>query len=205
MINKTDKTNTNSKIIKRCLLILIFIGLIVLIYEMCKIEKHTHLSASELKWLDCYHADDTIIKFQNQYGKIDSMIVDKISIHNSNFPLMNPFIKFEIGADYRASYTIYFSIYHADFIYYGFLSIVKTDNNTAPLAEWKIGNLYQKNNLVRLDNKDYVLGDTLNSKYIERDAPTDSTLCVRSIEWCKGIGLKSYTLRNGETFTLMSK
>ena len=87
-----------------------------LAYEICKVDNLTHLSDSDLEWIDFYKRGDTLL-FQNDTHSIDTMIVVDKGIFNSKKRFMNPFLKFETGGDYRAYSYLNFNINHPDQVY----------------------------------------------------------------------------------------
>ena len=191
--------------------LILFIG----IYDMCKIEELTHLTSDDLEWADCYKPGDVIL-FINDLETVDSMYVDTIIIHNSTFPLMNPFLKFETSSRYFAKAIVYFKITIMEETFDGSFFIEKTFENKPPLIVWRIGNFrsnadffpsYEDKQITN-DTK-CVIGDLSNSHYLDIHTPNlvihvpnDSLNFIESFVWCKGEGLKSYRLKNGRTYTL---
>ena len=191
------------KTVKRILLLLTGCILICLVYESCKIDTLSHLSDRDLEWMDFYKCGDTIF-FQNENLTKDTMIVTGKGIHNSKNRFMNPFLKFETGGDYRAYSYLYFNINHPDQIYKCSFFIFKENNEEAPYIRWRMGNDVSKA-IMPIGELSCVIGDTVNSEYLDNHfAPKDSRNEIESFQWCKNQGLLWYTLKNGDTYRIVS-
>ena len=174
-----------------------------LAYEICKVDNLTHLSDSDLEWIDFYKRGDTLL-FQNDTHSIDTMIVVDKGIFNSKKRFMNPFLKFETGGDYRAYSYLNFNINHPDQVYKCSFFVYKENMECPPYIRWRIGN-YVSTKKMPVGQLSCMVGDTLNSVYLDNQfAPKDKGNEIKSFQWCKNQGLLWYTLKSGETYRLVS-
>lgn len=194
----------SNKILKITITGLLLSALIVCAYKACKIDTLTHLSENDLEWLGNYHPDDTLF-FRNADNQIDTLTVREVSIKNSTFPFMNPFLKLETGADYIAYACTYFEIFHKGQIYKSAWFIYKDSMEVSPTLSWRIGNFVSEDK-IPTNNSDCMIGNLNNSHYLDNNfAPKDSLNYIQAFEWCKRTGLKWYRLRNGDNFHLCEK
>lgn len=178
--------------------ILLYLG-----YESCKIDTLTHLSDSDLEWMDFYKCGDTLL-FQNYTHSTDTMIVIDKGIFNSKRKFMNPFLKFETGGHYRAYSYLDFYIKHPDQVYECSFFLYKENMDCPPYVRWRIGNYVSKHKMpVGLSS--CMVGDSVNSEYLDNQfAPKDRLNEIESFQWCKNQGLLWYTLKNGDTYRFVS-
>ncbi|MDE6695408.1 MAG: hypothetical protein K2K25_00850 [Muribaculaceae bacterium] len=192
---------------RKQLIKLVAIGFVMIffligIYKLCKIRVLTHLSISELEWIDRYSQNDTTF-FKNKDNQIDTMIVLEKFIKNSTYPLKNPLLKFETGEDYYAYACIYFKIYHKGNVYDCSFFVNKDSIYEPPFLNWRMGN-FVSNDQIPTSNLDCMHGNLKNSKFVDNlFVPNDSSIYIESFKWCKKVGLKSYTLRDGEVYDLI--
>lgn len=194
----------SNKILKITITGLLLSALIVCAYKACKIDTLTHLSENDLEWLGSYHPDDTLF-FRNADNQIDTLTVRKVSIKNSTFPFMNPFLKLETGSDYIAYAYTFFEIKHYGHTYECDLFVFKDSQLESPSLRWGMGN-FASNDKIPTNNSDCMIGNLNNSHYLDNNfAPKDSLNYIQAFEWCKRTGLKWYRLRNGDNFHLCEK
>lgn len=194
----------SNKILKITITGLLLSALIVCAYKACKIDTLTHLSENDLEWLGSYHPEDTLF-FRNADNQIDTLTVREVSIKNSTFPFMNPFLKLETGSDYIAYAYTFFEIKHYDHTYECDLFVFKDSQLESPSLRWGMGN-FESNDKIPTNNSDCMIGNLNNSHYLDNNfAPKDSLNYIQAFEWCKRTGLKWYRLRNGDNFHLCEK
>lgn len=168
---------------------------------MCKIRTLTHLSENDIEWIGLHCPDDTFF-FKNAKGIVDTMSITRVSINNSSSLFMNPFLKFETGADYIAYACVFFSIRHNMYDYDCSFFIYKDYMDVPPFASWRFGNLIS-NEHIPTDKSDCIFGGLMNSMYVDNNnVPKDSLNYIVAFEWCKRMGLKSYTLKTGEVYQM---
>ena len=198
----------SKKAIKLILTAMISGIILIGVFDICRIRTMTHLAENDLEWINCYCPNEKVL-FKSDDGQIDTMFIMRKLVNNSNFPFMNPFLKFETGADYIANATVYFEILHDGNTYEGYVYIRKNYSDAPPIIAWRLGNLFSLTDLFFENERElYIPYDTCftanmnNSKIIESKGPQDSTKSIVSFEWCRKVGLKSYSLRNGEEYYL---
>lgn len=188
---------------KKIIMILTSSILLYFVYESCRIDHLTHLSDSDLDWMNFYKCGDTLF-FQKDNLIIDTMIVTNKGINNSNNRFMNPFLKLETGGDYRAYSYLYFKIYQPDQVYECSFFVFKEKSDEPPYVRWRIGNDVSKAK-TPVGELSCVIGNTENSEYLDNHfAPKDRCNEIESFQWCKNKGLIWYTLKNGDTYRLVS-
>lgn len=183
----------------------------IILYNICKIEVMTHISKDDLLWGGEYKSNEYII-FKNDTSCMkDTMVITKIVLNNSIFPLMNPFLKWNCGPDYEANCFEYFEIYHDSRRIPGRMSIIFRKNKKIVDLEFTIGNLDSDDEILDgfdTHENDCIIIDSINTTSNPNSVyqtDTDSINYLDSFKWKKGIGLESYKYINGETYSLLSK
>ncbi len=188
------------------LLIIVLVGM----HNCYRVEKFTHLTDEDFAWTDCYSPDDKLL-FKSTDGQIDTMTITKIDIHNSIFPYMPPYSQWAEGSEYIAAIFLDFNIQHEGLTYEGSFFVTKNVSYAPPMLYGEIGNLHTDTPFFSQEESElytiYTPCFTVNrenAKDNKRLAPTeDTTKHIEKFEWCKHIGLKSYTFRNGEVYELV--
>lgn len=88
----------------------------------------SHFSEDELKWIDCYNVGDTVLFISNNQN-IDTLIVDRKKLWNSNNPFFIHFFDDYMGDKYNAHASCSFHIRNSTKIMTGFLEIEKFAEN----------------------------------------------------------------------------
>lgn len=180
--------------------------ILIMLYQICKIDRMTHLTEDDMLWTGKYDIN-TIKFFRNRKSfKMDTLKISKIILNNSQFPLMNPFLKWNCGSDYTANCFIYYEIHHEGKSVLGRFSIIVKDEFNLTELSFRLGNLcsvdsiinkkiLMKENRVFLDNSNTFTNNLYQSE-------TDSTCYLRTFTWVKGIGLESYEFEDGNSYVL---
>lgn len=160
----------------------------------CAYDESSHMSNEELSFIACMSAHDTIIYKSSSGCFIDTIIVDSISIYNSNplggrWKLANPFTYLEVSKVYESHASCNFRLKHNCDSYYGWFLAKKLVNKNDSLSfSFNIGRVYCFDKLLSNKEDDVVFNqsDIHISKY------QNSIEDISAITFKKGIGILYY-------------